>query len=57
VVRAANAPVVHFRAATGESVCKAAPLGPIERLSLSLGKITCWRCLEKLLGEPPVDVR
>jgi hypothetical protein len=57
VVRAKNAEVIHSRSATGKPACPAASAGATERTTVALGKVTCWRCLEKLLGEPPIDVR
>ena len=57
MVRAKNAGVIHSRSATGAPACEATPTGATERTTVVLGKVTCWRCLEKLLGEPPMDVR
>lgn len=57
MVRAKNAEVIHSRSATGKPACPAASAGATERTTVALGKVTCWRCLEKLLGEPPIDVR
>lgn len=49
---------VHYRGSNGEALCaKPGKDRPSGSATVSLGKVTCWRCLEKVLGEPPLDIR
>jgi len=58
-MKSPKAAVIHFRTATGAVACAAGSKTTVNqgRASVVLGKVNCWRCLEKVLGEPPVDVR
>jgi hypothetical protein len=52
-----KATTVHYRKADGAAVCAKPGVILRGRVTLLLGKVNCWRCLEKVLGEPPLDAR